>query len=336
MWRNLLACGVLLVAGAAWGKPFPLCMYGVDNPADLAVIKKAGFSCFQTYRQEPEQLAALAKQAQKVGLKAVFYPNKLFDTPYEPQARRWPMLAWYLVDEPDVWRWPRSRVEQAYNRAKFSFPAHAAALVIGQGKTAIPYYDLPDVLMMDWYPVPHLPLTSFGEQVALAKQGQTALGAAKRPLWGVVQIFDWKEFKQHRPDNDRIGRFPTQAEIRFMSYHGILSGADGLFYFVFTSNGKPLPQAQPEWWARVVAVSKELARLKPVLEKGHEVFSLTVNPPLMAKTWQYKGKKYTVLLNTAQEEVPAPAAVLSARYKPLYDTQKAAQLAPYAVWVLKH
>ena len=121
-----------------------------------------------------------------------------------------------------------------------------------------------------------------------------------------------------------------------MSYHGILSGADGLFYFVFTSNGKPLPQARPEWWARVVAVSQELARLKPVLEKGHEVFSLTVNSPLMAKTWQYKGKKYTVLLNTAQEEVPAPAAVLSARYKPLYDTQKAARLAPYAVWVLKH
>ena len=86
----------------------------------------------------------------------------------------------------------------------------------------------------------------------------------------------------------------------------------------------------------MVAVSQELARLKPVLEKGHEVFSLTVNSPLMAKTWQYKGKKYTVLLNTAQEEVPAPVAVLSARYKPLYDTQKAARLAPYAVWVLKH
>lgn len=335
MWRKWACAGLLLAAVSSFAKPFPICMYGVDRPADLKTIKKAGFSCFQTYQQEPEKLAALAKQAKKSGLQVVFYPNKLFDTPYEAAARSWPVLAWYLVDEPDVWRWSRARVIQAYNRTKFTFPAHDVTLVIGQGKTAVPYYDLPDALMVDWYPVPHLPLVSFGEQIALAKQGQDSLAASEKPLWGVVQAFNWKEFKQHRPDNDRIGRFPTESEIRFMSYHSIINGAEGVFYFVFTSNGKPLPEANPEWWRRVTAVTRELARLKKVFEKGTpSALGFPVQSPLSAKTWLYKGKKYTVLVNASDSEVSLPAELLTAKCKRLVGTRNNTVLGPYDVMVL--
>lgn len=326
----------LLISTAAYGAEIPLCLYGVDNPADLPTVKKAGFSCFQTYNQEPQLLAALAKQAQKTGLKAVFSPYKLLGTPYEKQVQHWPILAWYLVDEPDVQRWSRARVLEAYNKTKAAFPFHDGALVIGQGKTAVPYYDLPDILMMDWYPVPHLPLESFGQQVALAKYGQHRMGAGQNPLWGVVQSFDWKEFEQYRPDDDRIGRFPTADEIRFMSYHGLVNGADGLFYFIFTSNGVPLPKAKPADWARVAKATQELARFSRVIRKAAAADNpLAVAAPLQMRSWQDGKWRYSVLVNASAEPQPAPAALLTKAYKTLLGTRKQAVLPPYSVWILK-
>ncbi len=196
-WVLLISC----VCGLS-AREFPLCLYGVSNPDDLNTIKKAGFSCIQSYVQDPQILEKLAHKAQQLGLKVVFYPNKVVGTLYEQKAQKWPMLAWYLVDEPDVHRWSREQVAQAHQTAKKVFSTQATALVIGQGRTRIPYYDIPDVMMMDWYPVPHLPLPSFGDNVRYTKEGMAQMKTPDHPLWGVVQIFDWKNFKQYRPDNE--------------------------------------------------------------------------------------------------------------------------------------
>lgn len=317
-------------------RPFPLCLYGVNNPADVAAVKKAGFTCFQTYQQDPQKLAALAATAEKQSMQVVFSPDKVIGSSYEAAARNWPVLAWYLVDEPDVSKWSRKRVIETREKTRTAFPAQENALVIGQGKTRVPYYDLPDNLMVDWYPVPHLALTSFGDNVRWAKEGQQKRKAGGKPLWGVVQTFDWKEFKQHRPDNDRIGRFPTQEEIRFMSYDGILNGATGLFYFIFTTQGKPLPSQKPEWWARVRAVVKELSRLRPVLENGREIPGpVKVVAPLAAKTWTYKGYQYTVLLNRSAELVEVPPAFLDKGYTLWAGTASSARLSAYEVRVFR-
>ena len=336
MKKILSALTLFLLVLPAGANPFPICMYGVNNPADVPAVKKAGFNCFQTYRPEPETLAALARAAKKHRLHVVFRPNKVIGSAYEEAARHWPILAWYLVDEPDVHKWSRDRVIEAREITRNAFPLHENTLVIGQGKTRISYYDLPDNLMMDWYPVPHLALTSFGDNVRWAKEGQQSTGAAERPLWGVVQSFNWKEFKQYRPDNDRIGRFPTEDEIRFMSYDGIINGATGLFYFVFTTHGKPLPTEQPEWWARVAAVSKELAKLQPVLEKGE----LTDNPvevtaPLVMQTRRYKRRLYSILINRSDKPVSVPEELLRKEYGLYFGGQKTSEIPPYTVWVLK-
>ena len=315
---------------------FPLCMYGVDKPEYVKTLKKAGFTCLQTYKSDPEILTPLAKQAQKYGLQVVFYPNKIIGSSYEEQARTWPVLAWYLVDEPDVHRWSRERVIEADRQANNAFPNHQTTLVIGQGKTAVSFYDLADVLMVDWYPVPHLALSSLGDNVRWAKEGQKTYGAGQRPLWAVVQSFDWKEYKQYRPDNERIGRFPTQDEIRFMVYDAVLNGADGIFYFIFSSNEQPLPLVKPEWWARVKNVNKEFSRLLPVLEKG-EIIPCPVDTayPLAAQTRAHKKHRYTILANRSDKPVSTPPQFLTKTYKPLFGTSKTAQIPPYAVWVLK-
>ncbi len=327
----------LLTTTPLGAREFPLCLYSVNNPDDLKTVKRAGFSCIQSYKQEPETLDALAQAAKKQGLKVVFYPNQILGTPYEQNAQDWPLLAWYLVDEPDVHKWSRARVTQTHQAAKAAFPNHATALVVGQGKTATPFYDIPDVMMMDWYPVPHLPLTSFGDNVRYTKEGMTQRNVQDHPLWGVVQIFDWKNFKQYRPDHDRVGRFPTEQEIRFMSYDGILNGATGLFYYTFNHLGKPLPQSAPEYWKRVTAVTKELAKFKKVIEDG----IITENPivislPLKMKTWYYKKHLYSVLLNTSDEPHPLPAQLMDKSFKALYGRKKEENLSPYEVWVFKH
>ncbi len=332
---QLLFVIIFWIAGTAQASEFPLCLYGVNNPNDLKLVKKAGFSCIQSYNQNPENMEKLAKAAQKRGLKGVFSPHKLYNTPYEQKAQQWPVLAWYLVDEPDVHHWSRERVRAAHQQAKETFPRQDTTLVIGQGKTAVPYYDLPDTMMMDWYPVPHHPLTSFGDNVRYTKEGMARMGAATRPMWGVVQIFDWKQFKQHRPDNQRIGRFPTRKEMRFMSYDGILNGATGLFYFIFTHNGDILPRTAPAFWADVRAVVKELARFKVVIEKGTEQENpVAVQAPLRMKTWKYKGALYSVLLNRSDRAEKVPDELLGKKFKALYNTQKTDLIPPYEVWVL--
>lgn len=327
-----LACNSLMV----FAREFPLCIYSVSQAEDVPLLKKAGFTCIQSYERNPEKLAPLAAAAKKNGLKIVFYPQKIIGSAYEKAASSWPVLAWYIVDEPDVAKWTRSRVEEAEKQAKSVWPAHATSLVVGQGRTQIPYYDLTDVMMVDWYPVPHLDLASFGDHVAWTKQGMKNYGAGDHPLWGVVQAFDWKEFKQYRPDNDRIGRFPTQEEIRFMSYDGIVNGATGLFYFHFYSFGKRLPDACPSCWARLSAVTKELKKLRPVLEKGELLGNAQeVKPPLVLQARRYKKHTYFFLLNRSNQPQPVPAPLLTKRYKPLFGTIKTEKIPPYGVWVLK-
>lgn len=338
MWlRKVVLFSILFLALPLVAKEFPLCLYSVNKPNDLKLLSKAGVSCIQTYQTDPKKLEALALEAKKLDLKVVFYPNKIRNTPYEQKAQQWPILAWYLIDEPDVKRLDRDQVQYINQNAKKSFPDQPTTLVIGQGKTQVPYYDIPDIMMVDWYPVPHLPLTSFGDNVRYTKEGMIKTNTQDHPLWGVVQIFDWKNFKQNRPDNDRIGRFPTEEEIRFMSYHGILNGATGLFYFTFNHQGKPLPKVAPEYWKRVTAVTKELAHFKEVMEDGAPTNNpVIVETPLMMQTWQYKGNLYSVLLNTSDTAQSLPTELKDKAFKALYGRNKEDLLPPYYVLILKH
>ena len=335
--RKTVLLGIFFITFPLIAKEFPLCLYSVNNPTDLKLIKKAGFSCIQTYQTDPQKLETLALEAKKLDMQVVFYPNKIRNTSYKQKAQQWPILAWYLIDEPDVKRLDRDQVQYINQTAKKAFPDQPTTLVIGQGKTTVPYYDIPDIMMVDWYPVPHLALTSFGDNVRYTKEGMTKTNAKDHPLWGVVQIFDWKNFKQRRPDNDRIGRFPAEEEIRFMSYHGILNGATGLFYFTFNHQGKPLSQSAPEYWERVTAVTKELAQFKEVIEEGTPADNpITAEAPLMMQTWQYKGHLYSVLLNTADTAQPLPTELKDKSFKALYGHKKEDLLPPYYVLILKH
>ena len=333
-WFALVAISVVVLPISA--RQFPLCLYSVNNPSDLKTIQQAGFTCIQSYNTDPKNLEKLAKEAQKQGLQVVFYPNKLLGTQYEKKAQKWPVLAWYLVDEPDVHKMSRERVTELYKAAKKAFPQHDTALVIGQGRTYPKFYDIPDIMMVDWYPVPHYPMETFGDQVSYMREEMGQAGVAQHPAWGVVQAFDWKGFEQFRPDNDRIGRFPTADEMRFMSYDGIINGANGLFYFTFNHQGKPLPESAPEYWQRLANVVQELNEFKTIMEQGTPVENpVRVREPLAMKSWQYEGHIYSVLLNRDDRARKVPSRLRTDTYTPLYNTQKDNKIPAYGVWILK-
>ncbi|OGR43262.1 MAG: hypothetical protein A2X35_07965 [Elusimicrobia bacterium GWA2_61_42] len=313
----------------AAGEFFPVCMYGITKPAELAVLKKAGFNCFQSYEQAPEALAALAAGADKAGLKMVAMPDRVIGSAFDKQARKWPMLAWYLYDEPEVRRLPLADLQALDKRVKDWAPGQRTAFVMGAGLAAFTYGGAADALMVDWYPVPHLPLESVGQQVTLLKEGAKVMDAANpaKPVWAVLQAFDWMEFPQRKAR--RIGRFPAAWEIRFMTYLALARGANGIFYFKYASqDNKPLPET-PERWAMFEAMAAEVNRLGPLLAKGK-----TVEPPpglpgaLSATVFKARGHKYMILLNPALANVPVDVEALKG-WRPLFEEKRSiAELLP--------
>jgi hypothetical protein len=319
-----LVCGILTagrIPAGAWDGGFPLCMYGIGATRDLAVIKEAGFNCFQTYSQDPEVLAELAAEAKKLKLKMTASPVRVIDSLYNEAAKKWPMLAWYLYDEPEVRGFPPAELEKLELRTKTWSPGQRTAFVMGEGSAALTYGGAGDALMVDWYPVPHLRMESVGYQVALVKSAAKIMDAKRpdRPAWAVLQAFDWKIYPQRR--KQRVGRYPTFAEIRFMTYLALARGADGLFYYTFSQEGKTL-DAWPERWFIFKQIAAEINALRPVLEKGREA----APPPglderLAVKVLSKGRRQYMFMLNPSGQSIPLNTAALKS-WRPLFEEKR--------------
>lgn len=335
MFKIILIISFIASAVLAQAANYPLCLYGVNDAKYVKTIKKAGFNCIQTYSKDLDFLKTLAKKAEKYGLKMLIFPYPAIENDYLSEAAKWPILAFYLYDEPDVDKKSNAYLKELDSATKKAFPNQRTAFVVGKGSHAQPYYDTADVLMVDWYPVPHLPLTSFAEQIKTAKNILKEGGLSAKPVWGVVQSFDWREYKQYRPDDQRIGRFPTTEEMRFMAYDGLLEGAEGLFFFTFNSKSVPLPQSEPEHWQRLREVSKELSKMLPVFEKGAQAISpLEGNNKFKAQRRIYKGYCYDIILNVSEEKAELPAEFLNKKHKILYGTNRIT-LAPNEAVIFK-
>ena len=326
MYRNFLFSVFFIFLNLS-AFAIPLCMYGGNSKEDIKHIKKAGFNCFQSGNKNFNVLNELAQTAKKENLKAVFYIEQINSEEEIKQANTWPMLAWYIYDEPDVHKIAPKDMIILNDKIKHVLPNAPTALVIGQGKTELDYYNIADILMVDWYPVPHLALESFGQELNLAK---TRLQTDK-DFWGVVQAFNWKDYKQYRPDNDRIGRFPTKNEINFMSWHGIVNGANGLFYFNFNTGGKKLNKYSPQVWQALKQTLREIKKFSYFMEKGKEVKTPFILPSnLESRTWLYKKYHYTLIANASAEQT---SPVLPADAKILLGKKK---LEPYKILIIKY
>ena len=143
---------------------FPLGIYCISSPKDIKIIKKAGFDTIQSYAGDISILESLANKAQKHGIEILFYPDKIQHGVIQ-KAKDWPVAAWYIYDEPGVHHLTANKLEELNVAAKEKFPEDKTAFVVGKASNLKPYTDIADIIMVDWYPVPHLALTSLGEQI---------------------------------------------------------------------------------------------------------------------------------------------------------------------------
>ncbi|MFH2204844.1 MAG: hypothetical protein ABIJ96_17150, partial [Elusimicrobiota bacterium] len=198
-------------------------------------------------------------------------------------------------------------------------PKGAQTFVVGQGSAALTYGHIGDSLMLDWYPVPHLPLDSVADHIDLAYRHLPA----GKPLWMVIQAYDWRDEPQR--SKKRIGRFPSYDEIRFMSYLSIVHGAKGLFYFTLKKpGGRNLLEDFPEQWQALARVVREIKTLQPVLEKGEGIpFPAPLNEMgLEGKAWSYRGTSFAILVNRSTSPVALPGEFLDASWRPLFEARR--------------
>lgn len=351
-WRRAALSLAVVFSGCA-GAPigrraalsrFPIGIYGVNDPKHLEKLRKDGFDSFHTYSSDPVLLTALASEASRQGMRMVIYPDKLREGKLSV-TKSWPVDAWYLIDEPDVVKMSSGALQSLSQKTRAWDQRRPQTFVIGQGAPAKIYGGVGDILMMDWYPVPHKPADSVADQIDLV---MSALPAGKQ-FWMVVQAYDWADEMSVETTLKRGLRFPTQGEMRFMSYLSVLHGARGLFYFTFAKKGKTLFD-YPELWRAVAGVAREIKEMQPIFEHGERIqlpFPIPTGG-LEAAAWRHRGCEYLVLVNrTRDRQWKVPAEALEPRWQTIFavppDPREllhkyldAYYLRPYQVLVLKN
>jgi hypothetical protein len=315
---------------------FPIGIYSATVES-FEELSKAGFNSIQTYNKDIEFLGKYVEEAEKNNLKVLVYPgcsirkglNLVKIDEVLRKLRGSPaILAWYLVDEPDVSKIPAEAVKEVNGFIKSLDSTHKTALVIGQGKAAKDYVGCTDITMIDWYPIPHLPLVSVAKNVDEVVKRQDCFAEARNDnwrgqVWVVLQAFDWS-FYSKKAREKGIGRNPTYEEMRCMTYLSIIHGVKGIFYYTYKS--KYYIKDYPEHWENLKKIVGELRELGSVLLKenvnsgiGMRFFADTQNdPPRRASKsdrykcnnenvhWcvkRYKDKRYLFAANVVDKPV---------------------------------
>ena len=281
------------------GKPFfPIGMYQVP-PDDIPILAKAGFNAVHYYMWEDhdEEEAAKAGQewldtAQKyklLGL-ASFYRPSMRAMNWEKCGQRIErfrnhpaLLAWHIIDEPEVSHEPRGEGEKpsdeympaAYKMIKERDPNHPVTAVLCMFAGIPRFAPSLDVVQADYYPIPPIPATNFWgtgfRGIAHMVDESRKASANQKPFWFVAQAFNYSVQKSRSFDiPPEWKRFPTLRELRTMTYTAVASGARGIFYYSTMELMLDAHQtggylSRVENWERLKQVVSELNQLMPVL-----------------------------------------------------------------------
>lgn len=323
----------LLTAFASQAGEFPIGLYGVPPDAPLDSLSEAGFTAILPSQRGPDVQRELAGRARRAGLDFIGYP----DTPVMKSgpASEWPISAWYIADEPEVYRVSPSEIGRQAAELRRWDPNRSLSLVVGEGRYAADYAPSVDEVWVDWYPVPHLPLETVGREISLAVSSVTG-----KPVMAVLQAIDWKDYSQRDPKKPRIGRFPQSAEIRFMAYQALVRGASGVYFFEFQKRAQPGKTLLdfPEQWLALRRVSKEFHALRSFFSGSSHPLDLA---GLEGRAWQAGGREIAVLLNPTSAPLHLPERFLTGEYWTLFEKRlsvkdrfPAGRLGPYRTAVL--
>jgi hypothetical protein len=168
------------------------------------------------------------------------------------------LAGFYVMDEQAADKVPI--VFRQYRVLAANAPGSVTFGVLGDGKEsqAPAWRDALDVMGLDPYPIlkpsGQNDLAMVGEWTRL---GQDAVKRS-RPVWMVLQYFP----------QTSAGGWPTEADLRTMSWMAIVEGARGLLYWSYGEKGLAWvkdPRQREQKWAELVRVTREIKALEPVL-----------------------------------------------------------------------
>lgn len=142
------------------------------------------------------------------------------------------IYGWYTSDEPDLKEIPAKLLVSVYQAVKEEDPTRPIAIAFNTNLSRIKKYaDAYDILMYDKYPClegypefssipPYLNIDFLGKRIP--KIGNYAKNNNKL-FFPIVQAFGKRDRK----------RFCSGAEMKYLIYMSLLSGADGLFFYSY-------------------------------------------------------------------------------------------------------
>jgi hypothetical protein len=246
---------------------YPIGIYAVSRTNDLPIVRDAGFNLVVGTASEP-----YLEASSRLGLRVLASPGTSAGKDFSQSAAKETIAkfdnhpavwAWYVSDEPDFNQVPPHEVVNAHRSVKRSNARKPTALVLYQGSSALHYANIADILMIDRYPIPWLPLANFPQHVRMAR---LALGPRK-PLMAVIQVHDWSYYRDLLPDETNL-RPPSYEELRAMTYCALAQRANGLFYYCFDDDRWKVTEHDGSWQALKQVIAEVKARL-PLFEAEH-------------------------------------------------------------------
>jgi hypothetical protein len=197
------------------------------------------------------------------------------------------LLAWYISDEPEGQGMPADSLQAAYDLIRNLDPYHPVTIVFMAPKMAIGYKNVMDIVMTDPYPIPNGPVTEVEDYMKVLN----GYFQHEKPVWLVPQAFGGDEWWT---------REPNPAEVRAMSYLGLVNGASGLQYFI-----RKGPNASPKssaTYGECGEIAQELMELLPCLASGHPAPAITTSQlEIRARAINEGGLFYILVVNTSVE-----------------------------------
>ena len=231
------------------GKPFfPVGIYSADVD-DFPKLAEAGFNLVHTYGWEGisghnwgKKWLDAAQEHDLMALVGLYRPrvkNMQFDACIKriEQYRHHPaILAWHTMDEPG-WEKEGDRGERympaAYRLVKEQDTDHPVTAVVCHFVDTKRFVDTVDIMQADYYPIPPIPPINYSgtgfRGIKIYVDAWRQASEARKPFWFVCQAFDYSLLKEKNHDIPaEWKRFPTERELRTMTYTAIASGARGI------------------------------------------------------------------------------------------------------------
>ncbi|MDP8255924.1 MAG: hypothetical protein P9M14_09250 [Candidatus Alcyoniella australis] len=296
------------------GQPFfPWGFYGVDHEdGSMDELAAIGFNNAETSSGccQGEQLQEhidYINAAQDAGLfawvKALKPTSQLDSVPratledYITQRSELPgLMGWYTFDEPGLHGVDVALAQELNDLFNEVAPTIPTTLVMMASVPYETYIDYCNVFMVDPYPVPFMPIGLVTTQIqgALeAAQGRGANGGVK-PVWGVLQAFDWQLLWGTKPVGEPWR--PTPDELRNMAYQAVAAGAQGVVYWNYSH------LRASESWEGFQVLARQITSLNAIwvsdtLDSSALMPGDQSTSTVVTRLFQFDGRHYLLAVN---------------------------------------